>query len=281
MRPSRIKHKLRHDEPALVVCLHLTDASTYELASLMGFDGIWMDLEHHATSLATAAGLMRAARVGAADIVARPARWEWMRTGRLLEAGAQAIMYPRCETAAEAADLVRWTKFAPVGQRGVDGANADCLYCSLPLEQYLRRANDETVLIAQIESPTALANVEEIAHVPGLDVLMVGPGDLSVLSGVPFSWHSPLVKDALGRVARAAAAAGIHWGTTSPDAEHSRMLLDMGARFICHGSDIRMVRDGLTAIRQEFTGLGITFDDRLGPIVAATEAHVADPVTRA
>ena len=74
MRPSRIKMKLRRNEPVLVTTLHLIDPSVFELASLMGFDGIWMDLEHHTYSLQTAAELMRAARVGSADIIARPQR---------------------------------------------------------------------------------------------------------------------------------------------------------------------------------------------------------------
>src|SRR6188472_2398663 len=111
MRLSRIKAKLRRNEPALVTTLHYTDTTLYEMTSLMGFDGIWMDLEHHGYSVETAAKLMCAARVGASDIVARPAKGEFMRMGRLLELGAQAIMYPRCDSPAEAAEVVRWAKF--------------------------------------------------------------------------------------------------------------------------------------------------------------------------
>lgn len=277
MRPSRIKAKLRRNEPALVVVLHLLDPSLFELTSLMGFDGIWMDLEHHATGQETASMLMRAARVGATDIVARPAKGEFMRMCRLLEAGAQAIMYPRCDSAAEAAEVVRWAKFAPLGQRGVDGANPDGLYCSLPLEAYLRRANEETIVIVQIESPEALERVDEIARVPGVDLLLLGPGDLSVLSGVPFSFESPLVMGAIDRVAAAAAAAGIHWGMPSSGPEHSRMLLAKGARLVCHGADILMVKRGLETIRREYGEMGFTFDDRIERFVADTNASARRP----
>jgi 4-hydroxy-2-oxoheptanedioate aldolase len=268
MRRSRIKAKFRANEPALVVCLHLLDACVYELTSLMGFDGIWMDLEHHSASLETATTLTRATRVGSTDIVARPAQREFPRLSRLLEAGAQAIMYPRCESAAEAEEVVRWAKFAPLGARGVDGANPDGLYCSLPLGDYLERANEETVVIIQIETPSALDAAEAIARVPGVDALMLGPGDLSVLSGVPFSFESPLVREATERVGRAAAAAGIHWGMPSPGVEHSRQLIDRGARFLCHGADLLMVKSGLEAIRKAYAGLGVTFDDRLGDMIA-------------
>src|SRR5437899_11030854 len=115
MRTSRIKARLKHNEPVLLTTLHLTDPSLFELASLMGFDGIWMDLEHHGYSVETAQTLMRAARVGGADIMVRPAKGEFMRMGRMLEAGAQGVMYPRCNDAAEAAQVVKWAKFAPLG----------------------------------------------------------------------------------------------------------------------------------------------------------------------
>ena len=90
MRTSKIKAKLKRDEPVLLTTLHLTDPSLFELTSLMGFDGIWMDMEHHGYSVETATTLMRAARVGTADIVVRPAKGEFMRMGRMLEAGARA-----------------------------------------------------------------------------------------------------------------------------------------------------------------------------------------------
>src|SRR6516225_11892664 len=128
MRPSKIKAKLKRNEPVLLTTLHLFDPSLYELASLMGFDGIWMDLEHHGYSVETAMTLMRAARVGSSDILARPAKGEFMRLGRMLEAGAQGIMYPRCDDAAEARAVVAWSKFAPLGRRGYDSANADTPY---------------------------------------------------------------------------------------------------------------------------------------------------------
>ncbi|MBP8260255.1 MAG: aldolase [Verrucomicrobia bacterium] len=265
MRISRVKAKLRQNQPALVTTLHYIDPTLYEMTSLMGFDGIWMDLEHHHYSVETAANLMRAARVGASDIIARPAKGEFMRMSRLLEAGAQGIMYPRCESAAEAAEVVRWARFAPLGERGVDGANADAPYCFMPLALYLETANQETLIIIQIESPKAVADTEPISRVPGVDVLMVGPGDLSVLYGIPGQFDHPLMTEAFERVARAARDAGIHWGTVSPNPAHTRRLLDMGARFICHNADILILKRGLEQIQEQYAPLGFVFDNRLSP----------------
>ena len=268
MRPSRIKAKLRRNEPALITTLHYTDPTLYEMTSLMGIDGIWMDLEHHHYSVETAANLMRAARVGSSDIVARPAKGEYMRMARLLESGAAGIMYPRCESAKEAAEVVKWMKFAPLGERGVDAANADAPYCFAPLKQYLKHRNEETLVVIQIESPRALKNVEAIAKVSGVDVLMFGPGDFSVLAEVPGEFDHPMLVRARERIAKAAKKARIHWGTVSPNPEHSRNLLEMDARFICHGADILTMKRALEQMQVEYAPLGFTFENRLANMAA-------------
>ena len=116
MRPSIVKHKLARKEPVIGIALHLTDPSVYEMTSLLGFDYIWMDLEHHAYSVETANNLMRAARVGTSDIMARPAKGEFMRLGRLLESGAYGILYPRCDNADEARQVVPREFFVATAQ---------------------------------------------------------------------------------------------------------------------------------------------------------------------
>lgn len=263
MRTSRIKAKLAQGQPVLITQLHLTDPSVFELASLMGFDGIWMDLEHHGYSLETAAHLMRAARVGVSDIIARPAKGEFMRMSRMLEAGAQGIMYPRCADAAEAAEVVRWAKFAPVGQRGFDGAGADAPYCMMPMAEYVRRANEETFVAVQLEDPSAVDAAADIAAVEGVDALMFGPGDFSVLSNIPGQFDHPLVTGAVRRVAEAARKAGKHWGTPAFNVEHARILADLGATMFYHMADIVMVRNGLDTIQKQFAPLGFTFEPKL------------------
>ena len=170
MRKSRLKAKLARNEPVLVTTLHYNEPSIYEMASLMGFDVLWLDLEHHHHSVETANTLLRAARVGTSDVMVRPAKGEFMRLGRILEAGAQGIMYPRCDDAQEAAEVVKWAKFAPLGARGIDSGNPDNPYCALPLVEYLQAANEQTFLVIQIESPEAVQNAAANAAVEGVDV---------------------------------------------------------------------------------------------------------------
>lgn len=260
MFPSRIKPKLARNEPVLVATLCLGDPSIFELTSIMGFDGIWLELEHHAHSVETASTYIRAARVGVADVIARPGKGEFMQLGRLLEAGARGIMYPRCDDAAEAAEVVRWSKFAPLGERGYDGANPDQPYNSTPMTEYIATANRETLIVAQIEQPSALEQVEAIAAVPGIDVLMLGPADFTVLSGIPGQFESDLFRNAKSRIAAAAHNAGVHWGTTCATIRHVEEAMALGARFICHGVDIMLVKHGLERIRTECSQLGFKFD---------------------
>jgi 4-hydroxy-2-oxoheptanedioate aldolase len=266
MRPSVIRKKLRDNQPVLVTTLHFPVPSLFELASLMGFDGLWLDMEHHSHSVELAEGLIRAARVGGADIIARPAKGEFMRMGRMLEAGAKGIIYPRCDDAAEAAEVVRWAKFPPLGRRGVDGGNADMPYCSMPLAQYVKEANEQTFIVIQIEEETALEHVEEIAAVEGVDVIFLGPGDFSVISGYPGEFNHPRIIQATERIAAAARRCGKHWGRPVIEStEEAQLYLSMGARFLANGCDLLLVKQGLERIQQGFSALGFSFDNQLSP----------------
>ena len=259
MRSSRVKSKLRNGEPVLITALHFFDPSVYELASLQGFDGLWLDLEHHPTSVETASQLIRAARVGTSDVIARPAKGEFMRMGRMLEAGAHGIMYPRCETADEAREIVRWAKFAPEGTRGCDGGNADMPYCMDQLANYVAQANEETFLIAQLEDHLSVQNADAIAAVPGIDILFFGVGDFSVSNGTPGQVDHPRVWEAIQMVATAAKRHGKIWGMPTFNPGHAQRLMEMGARFLAHTSDLIILKRGFEQVQRDFSSLGFGF----------------------
>lgn len=268
VRKSIIRQKLTDNEPVLVTTLHLASPAMFELASLMGFDGLWIDVEHHSFSLETVETLMRAARVGRSDIVARPAKGEFMRMARLLEAGAQGIMYPRCESAAEAAEVVKWAKFPPLGKRGCDGGGPDMPYCTKPTDRYLREANEQTFIVIQIEDEEAIDHVEEIAAVDGVDVLMLGPGDFSSLGGFAGQMDHPRLERATERIAAAALASGKHWGRPLITPDEASLYLSMGAMFLPYSSDLRILKEGWEAIQRRFLGEGFTFDNQVTPVEA-------------
>ena len=255
MRKSIVKEKLRRNEPVIGVALHLTDPSVYEMTSLAGFDYIWMDLEHHAYSVETASNLMRAARVGTSDIMARPAKGEFMRIGRLLESGAHGILYPRCDNADEAREVVRWSKFGPLGTRGFDGANGDMPYCSMDPAEYIRMANAETWIVIQIEDPQALEHADAIAAVEGVDVVMLGPADFSILGGFPGQFTHPKIDEALQVLARATERHGKAWGTVAGSPQRVQELLDRGARWTTCGCDLIWVKNGMEQAKRDLAAL--------------------------
>ncbi len=266
VRKSIIKANLAAGRPSLIVTAHLTDPSVFEIVSLMGFHAVWMDLEHHAYSVETASRLMRASRVGNTDILARCARGEFMRMGRLFEAGATGILYPRCADADEAAEVVRWAKFHPLGARGFDGGNPDMPYLSVPMEEYVRIANEETFIGIQIEDERSLEHAEAIAAVEGVDFLFLGPADFSILSGIPGQFDHPKIQQAMEKIARAARNTGKNWGRPAGSPEQAHAFIEMGARIVAGGADIVFMRRGFDDLQRAYAALGFEFDCRLPPL---------------
>jgi 4-hydroxy-2-oxoheptanedioate aldolase len=264
---------------------HFRDPHVYELISRMGFDGIWLDMEHHLTNEQRADELIRASRMGTSDVMARPGKGEFMRMARLLESGAAGIMYPRCADAAEAREVVRWAKFAPLGERGVDAANADNPYLMTPIDEYVRFANDQTFINIQLEDPEAVNNAEAIAAVEGVDFIFFGPGDFSVLNGHPGEIFHSQAQQAMQHVAEAAAKAGKRWGSTSAGPEHTQQLLDMGASMICQNADLVMLIDGLQAMQRQMADYGFTFNNEFNRkpdtnSEASADTEPTGPVTK-
>lgn len=260
MRKSRVKAKWAAGKPAYCMNVALTDPSVCEMVSLMGVDCIWIDMEHHATSVETANQLMRAARVGKSDVMARTGKGEFMRMGRMLEAGAQGILYPRCDDAVEAAEVVRWAKFAPLGERGADTSNPDNPYAFTALGPYAKEANEETFIAIQIESPSAAAVAGEIASVEGVDMVFFGPADYGMLSGATAEGKPERVREAADQVCKDTIAAGKVFSTLCFSTEDMQHFLDLGAKFLAMGHDLMFVRAGLARLQKKLEPMGFGFE---------------------
>lgn len=256
MKINRTKQRLQNNQPTFVTTLHLADPTVYELASTIGIEAIWLDMEHRAFTLETTQRLMTAARAGGdSDVIVRTSRHELQLVTRVLECGAQGVIYPRCSSAEEAREVVKAAKFAPLGERGCDGWGRDAPFGTIPLPEYIRRANEETLVVIQIESPEAVEVAESIARVEGVDVLMFGMGDYSVLAGVPGDVRHERVQEALRRTCEAALRAGKHFGTPVGSMEGAEELIAMGGRLIFHNADVLMIDRGLRQMKAQIEGL--------------------------
>jgi len=257
MRTSRVLTKLHQDIPSWGLAMHATDPTFHEMAGFMGPDVFWLDLEHHHYSLETASHMIRGARVSDTDVVARPAKGEFMRMSRLLETGATGIMYPRCDDAKEASEVVKWAKFAPLGKRGADTGNADTSHMIPPLDRYTREANEQTFIVIQLEDQNAINEAEAIAAVPGVDFVMLGPGDFSILSGFPGRFDHPKLQKAMKSVAAAARNTGKNWAAIGKSGERARELIQEGCRLLWHMSDLSLLQKGIRESRRAMIDAGI------------------------
>jgi len=150
--------------------------------------------------------------------------------GRYLDAGAAGTLLPRIENVAMARAAIEAVKFAPVGKRGLGGVRAN-RYATMPLGEFVRRANEETLVAVQIEREGALADLPAIADDPAVDVLFVGPNDLSQALGAPGDTSSERFRSALARVASEASRAGKAAGIMVGNREQIPALLGLGYRF--------------------------------------------------
>lgn len=223
-----------------------------ETIGRIGYDVIWFDMEHRAFGYDKLDPVSLACRATGIDLMVRVLKTGYTSPMRALEFGANGIMVPHVMNAEEAKQWVDWVRFPPLGRRGFDGAGADADYALADAREYLREANDNVFLALQIEDKEAVDRVDEIASVPGVDLLFVGPGDLSISLGVPFEFDHPLLQDAIGRVARATEKAGNWWGLPTGSPEQAQDALRRGARLITAGNDHQCLVRGFQNAFAEF-----------------------------
>jgi 2-keto-3-deoxy-L-rhamnonate aldolase RhmA len=256
MRQSKVLERLRKNEFALVTSAAFAcHSGVTELIGLLGFDCIWIDMEHRPITERETFQLIQGARAGDVDTMVRIRKEGYLSCFRPLEDGATGIMVPHCMNADEARWAVRNVKFAPEGLRGFDNAGPDADYLTLPDDRYFDAANRETFVVVQIEDRQAVDAIDDIASVSGVDVLFVGPGDLTQSYGVRGQWAHPLVRKAIAQVASAASKHGRHWGIPVRSADAAMEYIEMGARLITCGSDVSLLKAGYARIKEDFDRL--------------------------
>lgn len=222
-----------------------------------GFDAVWLDQEHADISIAQIEQCCLAARATGLDSFVRLTATDYATVMRPLEAGAGGVMAAQVRSGKEAADVVRWSKFHPLGLRGVNGSGVDGRYGMIPTPEYFQKANAETFVAIQIEHADAVADVERIAATPQVDVLFIGPADLGQSMGLVGEWNHPRIWEAIERVARAARENRIHWAILPPNRDYAQRCLDLGCRMLSVGWDTWTVQRGLRAFVQEFKELKV------------------------
>lgn len=230
MYPNPLKQKLKNGGVALGTSLAAPTAAVTAATCRADIDFIWMDTEHAPYGTETLETLPVIARQKGVAPLLRVAWNDPALIKKAFDVGAVAVMVPQVNTAEEAARAVEYAFYPPLGQRGVSPnwpqiAGEDW-------GEVIRTANDETVLILQIESQQAYDNLDEIVQVPGIDVLFVGPMDLSASLGVITETGHGSVQEIMRDVPKRLEGTGIAAATTLSDIDDIRQKLEWGYRFM-------------------------------------------------
>jgi 2-keto-3-deoxy-L-rhamnonate aldolase RhmA len=224
------------------------------------FQSLWLDLEHFDIPTCELAILNMVARAYPVTTIARLKATDYQSVMRVLETGVGGLMCAMVESAAEARQIVQWAKFnnptpargEVTGSRGWNGGGIDARYGTVPALDYIRHQNNEIAILCQIETPTAVAKLEEIVAVPGVDGLFFGPGDYAHRIGCFGQIAHPDVISAMRLLAEACRRQKKFFGTVGIGREHYLQVRALGAQLICPGGDLRTLRLGMDELIKTF-----------------------------
>jgi 2-dehydro-3-deoxyglucarate aldolase/4-hydroxy-2-oxoheptanedioate aldolase len=248
---ATFRERLTAGEPLVGTFLNLGSPVSAEICAIAGYDWVLIDLEHGSGSQAELLGQLQAVDGSGCVPLVRVELSARTPVSRALDPGAAGIMFPRIESAAEAREAVRFLRFPPDGVRGVAAQNRAGRFGSVALSE-LGRLDDDLVGVVQVETLGAIEDLDAIAAVEGVDVLFVGPGDLSYALGIPGRLDDPRYIAALDAVVGAAAAHGCAAGVLVRDVEEADRHLSVGFRFIGIGSDSSLIMSGARATVSAF-----------------------------
>jgi 4-hydroxy-2-oxoheptanedioate aldolase len=226
--------------------LGLGSPTAAEICGRAGFDWVIIDLEHGAAHESELLTSVYAVGSTPATALVRPRSADRLRIGRVLDLGAHGVMIPRIDLPEQAAEAISFMRYPPDGTRGLALSTRGAGLGELGHTD-VRAINDQIVGIIQIESPSAVEHAAEIAAIDGVDVLFVGPADLSHSMGIPGQFDEPRFLDAIERVVGAAEGAGKAAGILLFNMAVLPRHLELGFRFIGLGSDGSFVADGARA----------------------------------
>jgi 4-hydroxy-2-oxoheptanedioate aldolase len=246
-RAAALKQQLQSGEMALGCFLSLGSPLVSELMGNAGYDWALVDLEHGAGGESEALLQLQALSATPAAGIVRVESHARQRAHRILDLGAHGIMFPRVDTEADALAAAAAMRYPPAGVRGVAFSNRACAFGS-NFRPYLEASHEALLTVVQIETATAVRNVESIAAAPGVDVLFIGPSDLSHSLGILGQFDHPDFRAAIGATATAAQRHGRMLGILLPQPSDLERYYDLGFRFIASGSDAVLLNNAARAL---------------------------------
>jgi 4-hydroxy-2-oxoheptanedioate aldolase len=249
MPTTPLKERLRNGEVVLGTLLPLPSPEVAEIIGIAGYDCIVLDSEHGPLTPETLQAMARACRAGGVVPLVRVTDHNPKQILRALDSGCLGVMVPQVETAEQAAAMVAATKYAPQGNRSLAGATAAARWGAVPLADHVVSSNAATVNVLQVETRRGLDAVEDIARVPGVDVLFIGPSDMSVSLGHPGELGHPDVQRAFRRIIEAGRVAGVTVGILALTADDVRTYRSLGVSMFLDSAPRLVLRAGQAQVK--------------------------------
>lgn len=247
---QEFKKRLRDGEAVFGPFMKTSDAAFVEIAGHAGFDFVILDMEHAPFTYANLQYLVMAAELSGTLPIVRAQNSSDIFISKALDIGALGVQVPHITNAAEAKSSISAAKFFPEGQRGMDPFVRASSYASVPSDQYFARAN-ETLVILQLEGKEAIDHLDEILDVDGIDILFIGPYDLSQSMGVPGQVNHPSVVGHMESIVNRAKERGIVVGTFTDTLESARMWQDAGIQYISYGVDVFLFKNACNGLLRQ------------------------------
>ncbi|MCI2398213.1 HpcH/HpaI aldolase/citrate lyase family protein [Aliiroseovarius subalbicans] len=243
---NKLKRALAAGEMQLGLWLNLGDAGAAEMAGRAGYDWALIDGEHGPYNPTTILGQLRAlGQFPISSVLRVPIGEDWV-IKQALDLGVQSLLIPMVDTGAQAAQMVRATRYAPAGVRGMGAAVARASGFGTD-NDYVATADAEICLLLQAETRQAIENIDDIAGTEGVDCVFIGPADLSADMGHPGNPAAPEVKEAIAHAVSRIRASGKAAGIIHYDPSDFASYRDLGVTFLGTGSDVSLLRAGMQA----------------------------------
>ena len=250
MPQNAFKRALRAGKPQIGLWSSLSSNYTVEVIAGAGFDWILLDSEHSPADIESLLTQLQAAAAYPTHPVVRVPWNDMVNMKRVLDIGAQSLLIPYVQNAAEARSAVAHTRYPPAGVRGVAGTTRATRFGRI--KDYAHRAHEEICVLVQVETQPALDNIEAICEIDGVDGVFIGPADLHASLGHPGEIANPKVKplidDAIRRIRKSGKAPGI----LTPNEADARHWLECGALFVAVGADVGILARGAEALAAKF-----------------------------
>lgn len=253
MRKNLTKEKIKAGETAYGVFVNMGSPTIIEILGHIGFDFVIIDAEHGPMGVETCENMLRAADNVNITPIIRVAVNITQNILRYLDIGALGVQMPMINTRTDAESVVRAVKYPPEGRRGLAGVRAANYGLTGPLSEYVKEANRETMVITHVENMEAVSNVKDMLSVPGIDVIFIGPTDLSSAMGYPGQINQPEVQNMIEKLVKEIRAAGKATGTIAYDLDTLKKCKERGFQYIAYGVGPMLVKSGreyLQAARQ-------------------------------